>query len=235
MLSDLHPYRLYTYGCVENIPRGCEVRDGNEIIPESRISDFWCLAMFADLFRYALLYRGGWYADLDFVCLKPLDFPEPYIFYRDQDMSTVTTALCKSPKDAPVMKYLFDTVNVMPKAHLQAVKYQEIGPDLTRKMLMPNTTYAYGARHQTDRRFVHLQQYFKPGITFDPINYRNVSQVVDPNVKWDLSQSHALHLFSGAWEGMPQHHARADYAVLGSKDKKYPAGCLYEDLKERYL
>src|ERR1035441_9464662 len=176
-----HTVHLYVYGDVQNIPEGTVVKDGNEIISGTRITDFWCPAMFADLFRHALLINGGWYADTDFVCLRPLDFPQPYVFYRDQQLTTATTALCKTPKDAPVMKFWFDTVNKMTKDQLQSAEYQAVGPTMTRKTLMPNSAYAYGRRNNDYRRFEHLQQYFKPGMTFDPVNYQKAGLLVDPN------------------------------------------------------
>jgi hypothetical protein len=231
-----HPYHLYTYGPVENIPAGCTVIDGNEIVPSTRIKDFKYLAQFSNLFVYKLLLdKGGWFSDCDNVCLRPLDFPEPYFFYRDRDETTVTAALCKCPKGAPIMQYLYDTVNDLTPEQLSTCSYQALGPDLTRKLLMPQWVYGFGMQPEPNKQFTPLQKNFKPGITSDPIQFTRVCQIVDPEVKWDLSQSYSLHLFSGAWKDMPEHEARGDYRALGSKDAAYPDGCLYEQLKKRYL
>src|ERR1035441_4109576 len=164
-----HEVHLYVYGLVENIPEGTIVKDGNEVVAESRIKDFRYLAQFSNLFVYKLLLdNGGYFSDCDNVCLRPLDFPEPYVFYRDADQSTVTAALCKCPKDSPLMQRCYDTVNNLSPDQLQRSAYQALGPDLTRKLIMPNAVFAYGFGMR-DGTFEHLQQYLRPGITFDPI------------------------------------------------------------------
>ncbi|MGH9824062.1 MAG: glycosyltransferase, partial [Blastocatellia bacterium] len=69
-----HPYHLYTYGRVDNIPGGANVLDGNEILDESGIFQYEqhrSYSAFSNVFRYKLLLeRGGWWVDTDMVCLK---------------------------------------------------------------------------------------------------------------------------------------------------------------------
>lgn len=234
-LANGHEFHLYTYADVEGIPEGTIVKDGNEIVPEKRVKDFRFLAQFSNLFSYKLLLdKGNYFSDLDNVCLKPLDFSDPYIFYRDRDQSTVTAALCKAPVGSPITKHLIDTINDMTPEQLSMAKYQELGPDLTRKALMQYQN-AYGYRIGSRNTFSELSRYFKPGVTFDPIGFQRAGRLVDPTMVWDLSQSYSLHLFSGAWENMPEHGARADYKLLTSKDAIYPDGSLYEQLKRRFL
>jgi len=86
-----HPVHLYVYGGVDGVPEGVTVLDGRAILPEERICPYGpaagpgtgSLALFANVFRYALLNRnGGIWSDCDIVCLKPLgdaiaaDWPE---------------------------------------------------------------------------------------------------------------------------------------------------------------
>ena len=67
-LAHGHEYHLYVYGSVDNVPAGTRVMDARDIHPEPW--DFQSCAIFADYFRYKLLLdRGGWWADLDAVCL----------------------------------------------------------------------------------------------------------------------------------------------------------------------
>ena len=74
-----HPYHLYAYREFQNIPPGVELRDANDILPESevyKVPDFRGYAAFANWFRWELLARyAGWWADIDMICLKPLDLP----------------------------------------------------------------------------------------------------------------------------------------------------------------
>src|SRR6185369_14164179 len=85
-----HEVHLYTYGHVAGIPLGTVVRDGNEILPASRIffySDCGSPSGFANFFRYKLLLeRGGWWVDTDMVCLKPFDFADEYVFASENDV-----------------------------------------------------------------------------------------------------------------------------------------------------
>ena len=77
-----HPFHLYTYGNVDNIPQGTVVRDASEIIPEDqiyRVRD--SLAIFSDQFRWELLSRqGGCWVDMDMICLRPFEFENEIVF-----------------------------------------------------------------------------------------------------------------------------------------------------------
>ena len=63
-LQNGHEYHLYAYGEVRNLPDGTTVRDGREILPESRIfqyRDHKSFSAFSNFFRYKLLLdrEGG--------------------------------------------------------------------------------------------------------------------------------------------------------------------------------
>ena len=77
-----HPFHLYTYGNVDNIPEGTVIRDASEIIAEDqiyRVRD--SLAIFSDQFRWELLSReGGCWVDMDMICLKPFEFENEIVF-----------------------------------------------------------------------------------------------------------------------------------------------------------
>src|SRR5580698_9560242 len=74
-----HPFHLYVYQATEGIPEGTIVQDANEILPATSIfkySEHNSYAGFANFFRYKLLVeRGGWWVDMDVICLKPFRFP----------------------------------------------------------------------------------------------------------------------------------------------------------------
>jgi hypothetical protein len=106
----------------------------------------------------------------------------------------------------------------MSSERLSKLSYQEIGPDLTREVIPK----------------FNLGQYAQPGITFDPICWSKTTSLIDPRVSWDLSASYSLHLFHGAWNNGPQAFVHADGNRLNT-DLEYPEGCLYEQLKKRYL
>src|SRR5712692_1793699 len=79
-----HEYHLYTYGQVENVPEGTVLRNANEIISFEKLfkyRDYDSYSGFSNHFRYKLLLQnGGWWADLDLICLRPFDFKAEYVF-----------------------------------------------------------------------------------------------------------------------------------------------------------
>ena len=236
-----HTVNLYVYAPVANVPDGTVICDGNDIVPESRIKDFRYLAQFSNLFVYKLLLdKGGWFSDCDNVCLRPIDFIEPYVFYRNIEETTVTAAICKCPKGSALMQYLYDYVNNLTPKQLAVAEYQSLGPDLTRQVILgpPNPTYGlpsvYG-RPPAENPFAYLRNYLKPGHVTDPISWSRIQDLIVPKAKWPVLQhAYTLHLFAGAWEGMSGHESLPAYLKLGTKDDKYPDGCLYENLKAQY-
>lgn len=215
-LANGHEFHLYCYEPL-SVPKGVILKDANEIVPRAKIADFQNLQNFSDLFCYALYTKkGGWYVGMDTVCLKPFDFYNPYVFYRDASDSITTIAIGKAPKDSPYTKAMFDLVDGMSRETLGKIKYQNIGPDLM-TALIP----IFG-----------LQDYIQPSKFFDPVRWDNVEYLVNPDSEWDLSEAYAVHLFHGAWDDgcQSQYHK-----VSPKADAIYPAKCLYEKLKRRYL
>ena len=99
-----HDFRLWTYGDLPNIPQDTapgklEVRDGNEILPADKIFRVQkSFANFADWFRWELMRQfGGWYADMDTVCLRPLDFDDEIVFCEEAEQ-WVSNNFIKFPK-----------------------------------------------------------------------------------------------------------------------------------------
>jgi len=77
-----HRLQLFVYDDIGNVPDGVELKDANAIIPEKDVF-LWrdCYAIFADLFRWTLLYEhGGYWVDMDMLCLKPFDFKDDILF-----------------------------------------------------------------------------------------------------------------------------------------------------------
>ncbi|MEQ8704679.1 MAG: glycosyltransferase [Phaeodactylibacter sp.] len=115
-----HRFHLWTYGHLRTPPpQGTVICAAQEILPSSAIFRYrygnefghgkGSLAGFSDLFRYKLLYeQGGWWTDMDVTCLRPLDFPAPYVF-RAHDVLAVVGNLMKCPKASPLMKWCYKT------------------------------------------------------------------------------------------------------------------------------
>ena len=78
-----YKYNLWVYDLnMVNVPEGVKLCDANIILDKKYIFKHWSgtYATFADMFRYKLLYDiGGWWVDLDLVCLRQL--PDIEIFF----------------------------------------------------------------------------------------------------------------------------------------------------------
>jgi hypothetical protein len=110
-----HEFHLWTYSdIITPLSSRVVIRNAEEILPREAVyrrifTDAetgvgnGSFAGFSDLFRYKLLYEmGGYWADMDVTCLRPLDFPEPYVF-RPHRVGAVGN-LMKCPKRSPVMR-----------------------------------------------------------------------------------------------------------------------------------
>ena len=113
-LDNGHEFVLWTYGKLDNdLPEGLAIRDAGEIIPAEQVFQYrhknqfghgkGSYAGFSDIFRYKLLYdRGGWWADMDITCLKPLDFQAPYVFRTHHNLKVVGNIM-KCPPGSELM------------------------------------------------------------------------------------------------------------------------------------
>jgi Glycosyltransferase sugar-binding region containing DXD motif len=86
-LKNGHQIHLYAYETIAGLPEGVELKDARRILPEKKIftyrrgKDRGNIAAFSNLFRYQLLYlKGGWWSDMDVICLKNLDFHQECLF-----------------------------------------------------------------------------------------------------------------------------------------------------------
>jgi hypothetical protein len=221
-----HKLHVFSYGPLDGVPSGVEVLDAAEIVPESAADTFRCPHQLSDFFRIALLLKkGGWYTDLDNVLVRSLDLPEPFVFYRDRDETTISFALSKAPADSPIMAHCYEFLNNMSPEDREHLAWQEIGSD-----------FALGAVE-----YFQMTNFTKPGRTFDPVGWDNVKSVVDPSVEWDLSQSYSVHLFHSVWNNGPEDRTSKGFNLGQSEgerldtDATYHPDCLYEQLKARYL
>jgi hypothetical protein len=135
-----HEFHLYTYEPVKNIPKECHVKDANEILPASDIfyySETQSISGqkrptgFSNMFRYKLLYdKGGYWVDMDMICIKPLRFSEPYVFSSESTFGrnqTINAGIIKCPKGCDFAKYCYTISKGKDKTK---IKWGEIGPKL---------------------------------------------------------------------------------------------------------
>lgn len=211
-LSHGHGFHLYTYSNLIGVPAGTTVLDAAEILPETAIFRYpqgGSVAGFANFFRYKLLLeRGGWWTDMDYVCLNPLDFREDLVFSSEMDRGErfITNSIIKLPPESAFAEYAWRRCQA---TDTRTITWGETGPKLTAEVV----------------RLLGLERYVQEPSVFCPVDYRSWQTVLDANIDHQFgSDTCAVHLWHEKWRRAGR-----------NPDANYPAGCLYERLKSRYL
>jgi hypothetical protein len=214
-LSNGHPYRLWAYEPQE-VPNGTILADANEIVPKS-VLDRWPdrphrLQTFANYFRYELIHKyGGWWMDLDCICVRPLVFDAPYVFcsidgvrQRPQlaDLPChIINGAFKAPKGAAFLQ------DIIKKIKDQALTgdYPDFG--IWGTVVFTRTIFDYG-----------LDFFKAPANIFIPFGFQDVVRIyTDPTLKipeW----AYTVHL----------------YNYTGPDYDKFTDGTVYTELVRRY-
>ena len=183
-----YAFHLYTYESVENIPAGVEVRMAAEILGPEEI---FCYqngpgkgshAAFANGFRYKLLLeRGGWWTDLDSICLRPLDFADDHVLgleHEPDGSQCVAVGLVKAPPGSPVMEKCWDACR---RANRSQLVWGQIGPRLMNQAI----------------RAVDVPVRILDPIAFYPINYWQHGKLIRGGRI--SAESYAIHLWHARW------------------------------------
>ena len=211
-LRNGHEFHLYVYGNPAGVPPGTVLLDGNDILPSSRIfmySRQATYAGFSNYFRYRLLLeRGGWWVDLDTVCLKPFDFAEAYVFSSEVNEGEphINCGMVKCPAGSPLMSYLWGETD---RLEPSALTWGQCGPQLMQRGV----------------EMFSLESFVQPPSVFCPISHHDWRRLLEPAVAWDFGvETRAVHLWHEMWR-----RSQLD------KDAAYDPTCLYETLKGRFL
>ena len=229
---DLYMYRATTEQEDEWVSRlggFLNICYADRIVPESVLSTFPSPSLFSDYFRYALLKaKGGWWVDMDTVCLRPFDdIEDEYVFARDNiDHFYVSGCFLRALADSPMISECLTITSNIPQAERDSLGHMDIGPKLLQRQVI-----AYG-----------MEKYVAEPYTFDPIPYTRITQIVQPGYTIPLEidmlrhQPHAIHLRQSIWNEGP--NSCAGILPSGAKimiDGEYPEDCLWNILKKRFL
>jgi hypothetical protein len=208
-----HPVNLYAFGPIEGVPHGTTVLSAAEILPESEVFIYrrgpgkGSKAAFSDPFRYRLLReRGGWWTDLDMVCVRPLQFADDHVYGCERvrgGSADVNVALFKAPANSPIIRRCDERVSQIDKDN---AKWGHFGPVLTRSVLEELNV---PVRRLTPEYFY-------------PIDYWHIEEFLRPTQL--PPECHAVHLWNSQWL-----HLGLD------PDERYAEDSLYERLRREYL
>jgi hypothetical protein len=215
-----HEFHLYVYEDVKGIPEGTVVKDGNWILPFSERERVKYNAHFSDRFRTQLIFRnGGWYSDMDEICLHPLDAETPYVFIdeyrydgarrsRTETERLVNCCLFKAPKGCDFLGYVIYKQSQMDALALP--KYSiELGPEIFRKEIP-----AFG-----------LDKYIARPEVYDAIGPDELKAFISSDMNWNLPEARTAHLRMSYW---------APETGGFDPDATYPEDSLFEQLKRKH-
>ena len=140
--------------------------------------------------------------------LRPFDFESGYVFSSEglNGRQVTNLAALKVPAASPVMEYCWAACEKLDTAEL---KWSQCGPQLIGRAI----------------ENCSLQQYVQPPEVFCPVHFSEWKKLLDPAVELLFADAtHAIHLWNELWRREGQ-----------EKDSGYPKGCIYEELKQRYL
>ena len=208
-----HEFHLYTYDDVKGVPSEAIDKDGNDIISKSELffyttpDHYGSYSAFSNWFRYKLLLeKGGWWSDMDMICLKPLNFPNEHTFsseFTGEGDKHITSGLIKAPVGSEVMKYCWDKTQEIGKE----IKWGQIGPRLVKEAV----------------ENFKLENNVEEPTVFCPTHYEDMESLIgtkNPNIQ---THTHTIHFWNETWR-----------TTNRNKDDLFDENCLYEVLKKRY-
>ncbi len=239
-LKNGHEFHLYTYEPVDNVPIGTTILPAQTIVPDSQIFEIqvgWgkgSLAIFSDYFRYKLLHaKGGWWVDLDIVCLQPFEAPKKYVFassYEGSQGDLPVGCVLHAPAGDPLIRTVIDEIE---KRDFSTVGYSDLGPHMVQKIVRENKLQEFVTRSEVfcplGWRSVGNMVYSTPAnrLIFELKHLkRQLTGLLKPDFRIGkiTQNSRAVHFWHEVWrqQGI-------------DKWATFDENCLFEKLKKRYL
>ena len=226
-----HTFHLYTYGDVKNIPKGVKVLDGNLIMPEKEVFQLKSTFLpFSDIFRYKMLYeKGGYWVDMDMICIKKLDFTEPYVFSSERTIQkgaykmsipyVPNIGILKAPEKSEFYKTLYEKclAHQHKKTNKDKIKYMRILRDHIKE-------YKFDKYVKKPEYFCHLDWWYAKDAFLPLPSFRE---------KYGVKGKTIMSMFRGKnvytvhfWRDLVTKKYKLD------KNEKYDPQCLWELMKK---
>lgn len=205
-----HDFVLYTYGPVVGVPEGVTVVDGNSVLSsdEYKPSDFLCASNFSDFFRMKLMRDvGGWWVDMDALCLRPFDFEAPYVFGSEAKSGGGSIPACsfmKIPRGSAIAEWMWNNCLTM---DIKTLGWTQAGMDNLREAIS----------------VCGLEKYVVPTEVFCPVPWWEAKSFVDPSVSLVFGpQVAAVHLWNKMWSLENLNKERRDPRTFyGARAREY--------------
>src|SRR5262245_33543409 len=100
-----HAVRLFSYQRID-APNGVSNADAGSVVAIGELERYQSIAAFSDAFRYELLFKqGGWWADVDVVCLTDR-LPDSGYAWAEEEPGVINNAILKFPAGDPTVGQL---------------------------------------------------------------------------------------------------------------------------------
>ncbi|TCD07722.1 hypothetical protein EZ449_14410 [Pedobacter frigidisoli] len=230
-----HDFHLYCYDQIANVPKGTKLFDASKILSREAIfqnKKGWgggSFSGFADFFRILLLQaKGGWWVDMDIICLKEFDFAEDLIICSSYEGEYGAIANNCVIKAAAGNKFINHCANELSKFEPDNLGFGAAGPFLFQRLV----------------KELDMKEKIVPYYTFNPINWKNVGELIlsdrsflaevkelirpifKPSTmvgRKILPQSFAVHFWNEVWRNHPY-----------DKNATYPRHSVFEKLKKKH-
>ena len=223
-LNHGHQPVLWAYDTkCQNVPDGVQIEDAGQILHPSKIFVYknngdcrtGSYGGFSDIFRYHLLYKvGGWYCDMDVVCLKNFNeiSSSPYVL-RPHKFTPIVGNIIKTPQHCDFMKVCIEkTEKEIDENNCRWIKPLEILSDVFKQF--------------------NLEEYVVPKSYFGNDDIDEIKQYLSVGycaAKFNLPV-YALHwcneaITTGQW----------DYTIKRDWDSPVPTTLYYKLLKQHTL
>ena len=237
-----HEFHLYHYDELHNVPRvdGLRVISGEEILPRRDLfahKKYKGYSIFSDHFRWELLrQRGGWWMDMDSICLRPLDFPADTPVFGEETTVDVATGVLKFPRGHVLASALADACADVdnfvpwdtPRRRMKKIRRRAMFWEDSRKRQSFGESGGPAA-FTGALKYFGMRDAAAPPHIFYPVPCGWFPYLLDGTLSDMgaleplLSRSYAVHFWNTFW------------GITGAdKDGNYPANSLYEILKRRY-
>jgi hypothetical protein len=208
-----HPYHLYLYQRFNNVPAGVIIEDANKIIPQKEIftDHYGSFATFSDLFRYKLLLdKGGWWVDVDTICLRPFDFNTEYVFSSENLNNTsgkktrVNSGMIKMPQGCNFAErcYLDScriALSLKPRVLLRSNMRTFFKRDLI-KIRMPHWGVAGPVLLDVLVPEYGLSKFVQNPEVFCPLNHFDFKKAINSNWSFRIpSNAYSIHFWNELW------------------------------------
>ncbi|OFV10614.1 MULTISPECIES: capsular polysaccharide synthesis protein [Sphingobacterium] len=223
-LANGHIFHLYTYNLnLRGVPNGCNIKHASNIIPPSKIffDNRGIIASFSDYFRIMLLYiKGGWWVDLDIVCLHPFEFKTDYCFSSEYINNALfpNIGCIKCPKQCEFLHDYLGIINKYLSSH-KLINWGVFGPKLMNMLLLQYDSKEF---IQSPETFIMPSILYSKSFTllFDNL----FKEFTKDEIKAGLKDSYSIHLYNELWrlQGI-------------EKAKPFPKNSLLEYLHQLYL